>query len=143
MRLSKILLGAIALSLTVAGCSDHDDASQEADGNNSSLENFESRSPDSPILGNVSDTGECDPQILRMDKERNTPHIAYEGQPGDVLTIRYMSGEKVLQEDSVELSNTTTSVQTGASIYNGDLDHVQIDAHGPVGTPGECRIVVK
>ena len=143
MRLSKILLGAIALSLTVAGCSDHDDASQEADGNNSSLENFESRPPDFPILGNVSDSGQCDPQVVSMDREKNTPHIVYKGQPGDALTIKYMSGEKVLQEDSFELSNTTTSVQTGASIYNGDLDHIQINAHGRVGTPGECHIVVK
>ena len=70
MRLSKNLLGAIALSLTVAGCSDHDDASQEVDGSNSSLENFESRPPDFPILGNVSDNGQCDPQVVSMDREK-------------------------------------------------------------------------
>lgn len=143
MRLNKVSIGAIALSLLVTGCSDKDSTSQEADGSNSSLENFEPRPPDSPILGNVSDNGQCDPQVVSMDKEKNTPHIVYKGQPGDALTIKYMSGEKVLQEDNFELSSTTTSVQTGASIYNGDLDHVQINAHGRVGTPGECRIVVK
>ena len=143
MRLNKISIGAIALALLVTGCSDQDSTSQEADGSNSSLENFEPRPPDSSILGNVSDNGQCDPQIVSMDKEKNTPHIVYKGQPGDALTIKYMSGEKVLQEDNFELSSTTTSVQTGASIYNGDLDHVQINAHGRVGTPGECRIVVK
>lgn len=39
-------------------------------------------------------------------------------------------------------SGTTTSVQTGASIYNGDLERIQIDAHGTVGTAGECHIIV-
>lgn len=53
-----------------------------------------------------------------------------------------MSGEKVLKEDSFALSSTTTSVQTGASIYNGDLDHIQINAHGRVGKTGECHIIV-
>jgi lipoprotein len=70
MRLNKISIGAIALSLLVTGCSDQDSTSQEADGSNSSLENFEPRPPDSPILGNVSDNGQCDPQIVSMDKEK-------------------------------------------------------------------------
>lgn len=142
MRLNKVSIGAIALSLLIAGCGGQDNPPQEAEGSNSSLENFTPRPPDSPILGDVSANGQCDPQIVSMDREKNTPHILYNGQPGDALTIKYMSGEKVLKEDSFALSSTTTSVQTGASIYNGNLDHIQINAHGRVGKTGECHIIV-
>jgi hypothetical protein len=78
-----------------------------------------------------------------MDNEKNTPHIHYEGQPGDELIIKYMNGDEVVQEDSVELSSTTTSIQTGASTYNGDLDRAEIVAKGRSGTDGTCHITIK
>lgn len=70
MRLSKVSIGAIALPLLIAGCSGQDNPPQEAEGGNSSLENFTPRPPDSPILGDVSANGQCDPQILSMDREK-------------------------------------------------------------------------
>ena len=139
---ARVFTATILLLLLVSGCTTQENISDKANESGRSLENIHSRSPDSPILGKVSADGQCDPQIITMDKEKNTPHILYKGQPGDALTIKYISGKEVLKEDSFELSSTTTSVQTGASIYNGDSERIQIDAHGTVGTAGECHIIV-
>lgn len=139
---ARVFTATILLLLLVSGCTTQENISDKEDESRSSLENIHSRSPSSPILGKVSADGQCDPQIITMDKEKNTPHILYKGQPGDALTIKYISGKEVLKEDSFELSSTTTSMQTGASIYNGDLGRIQINAHGTVGTAGECHIIV-
>lgn len=139
--LARVFTATILL-LLVSGCTAQENISDKANESERSLEKIHSRSPDSPILGKVSADGQCDPQIVSMDKGKNTPHILYKGQPGDVLTIKYISSKEMLKEDSFELSGTTTSVQTGASIYNGDLERIQINAHGTVGTTGECHIIV-
>ncbi|MDK8475737.1 MULTISPECIES: hypothetical protein [unclassified Corynebacterium] len=147
MRLNKLAISTVCLPLMLVGCGVQDpepSAESEAPNNgDTSLEGFEPRPSDAPILGNVTAEGECDPQVVKMDNEKNTPHIHYEGQPGDELTIKYMNGDEVVQEDSVELSSTTTSIQTGSSTYNGDLDRAEIVAKGRSGTDGTCHITIK
>lgn len=105
-------------------------------------EGFTPRSPEENILGESSDDGLCDPSVIDIDHEKNTAQFTYNGQPGDKISIEIFMDEGPSNVEDFELGSTNTSWQVPTSIYNGDIDYINVSATGRVGEPGSCKINV-
>ncbi|KQB87088.1 hypothetical protein [Corynebacterium lowii] len=105
---------------------------------------FEPRDPEAPILGAVSEEGHCDPEVIDIDHERNTPYVTYHGQPGDAITLQFVAndGVTVLEESDFELSSRQTGHHALSGLYNGDISGIHVTANGRVGQAGTCVIPV-
>ncbi|MDN6324105.1 MAG: hypothetical protein L0J70_01685, partial [Corynebacterium sp.] len=98
------------------------------------------RDGDAPVLGASDADGACDPGVIDIDHEKNTPHVTYHGKPGDTVDITYVENDGTTTDTTFELEVTATTYSTGAEIFNGDLDRIEVSASGTTSTPGNCVI---
>lgn len=98
------------------------------------------RDGDAPVLGASDADGACDPGVIDIDHEKNTPHVTYHGKPGDTVELTYVENDGTTTDTTFELEVTATTYSTGAEIFNGDLDRIEVSASGTTGTPGNCVI---
>lgn len=135
-------------AVLLAGCSstqDGVDSAPPATSGDSNILKTPIRSPQDPILGQVSPEGSCDETVIGIDHNRPTAHITYKGQPGDKIKveIRYNSPEKTPTIQSFELGSMQTEMQLPTGIENSSISNIKVTAEGRVGAPGECTIEVE
>lgn len=123
----------LALALLTVGCTHP--ADEEAA--------VPTREPDAPLLGEVSTDGHCDPNVVDIDHEKNTPHLEYHGFPGDHLHLAFVGNDgTTLREHDIDLPEGSTGHQAISSIYNGDIKHIAVDVTAPDRQAEHCIIPV-
>lgn len=112
----------------------------DTSGTSGTDEDVAPRDGDAPVLGASDADGACDPGVIDIDHEKNTPHVTYHGKPGDTVELTYVENDGTTTDTTFELEVTATTYSTGAEIFNGDLDRIEVSASGTTGTPGNCII---
>ena len=99
-----------------------------------------------PILGEVSASGECDPEVIDIDHRKPSADITYNGKPGDRIDIRIVHepdpGEKQNTDYGIRLDEGATGWQIPSGIPNATIHEIVVTAVGGTGMTGECRIPV-
>ena len=100
----------------------------------------------SPTLGEVSASGECDPEVIDIDHRKPSADITYTGRPGDAIDIRIVHepepGEKQNTDYGIRLDEGATGWQIPSGIPNATIHEIVVTTVGGTGTTGECRIPV-
>ncbi|MCK7638398.1 hypothetical protein [Corynebacterium pygosceleis] len=104
------------------------------------------RPTDAPILGEVSASGDCDPEVIDIDHRKPSADISYTGRPGDAIDIRIVhepeTGGKQNTDYGIRLDGGATGWQIPSGIPNATIHEIVVTAVGGTGVPGECRIPV-
>lgn len=87
-------------------------------------------------------SGTCDSSDIDIDHAKNTAKFTYYGHPGDKVSLNIVMKDGSSTKQSFELDDTNTSWQVPTTIYNGNIDHVEVHATGRTGQPGSCQLPV-
>jgi proteasome lid subunit RPN8/RPN11 len=138
---SVSVLPLIATAFLLAACSPDERESSESTDDVPGTQS-PSASEDNQVSLTSGEDGSCDPSVVDIDHESNTPHLTYNGSPGDKVTVRYVLKDGQDEVADLELDKSATSVSTSPEIYNGDIDRIDIEAMRDTGESGKCYIEV-